>query len=106
MEVEIFPAGWSPGLSHVLRKDVARSDTFHEHGAQISYQGRNEVLGLKSVGTADSSSFLAQRTKYATDHFGLAIEIHEAFFDEPGKFQIPIKLEMLLGLEGGLGRTA
>src|SRR5215212_5676358 len=106
MDVEISSTGGSPRLSHVLREDVARTDTFDEHSAEVSYQGRNEVLGLKGVGTADGGRLLAQRAKHTADDFGLAIEVYQTLFNQARELQITIKLEVLLGLERGLSRTA
>src|SRR5215208_977899 len=106
MDIEVSSAGRPPRLSHVLRKDVARADPFDEHSAEISDQGRDEVLGLKSVRTADGGRLLAQRAKHTADDFGLAIEVYQTLFYQAREFQITIKLEVLLGLEGSLSRTA
>src|SRR5207237_447151 len=73
VNVKVATTGWSPGLSHVLREDVAWPNPLHQHGAEISNQGRNEIPGLKCISTSDCRTFLAQRTKDAADHFGLAI---------------------------------
>src|SRR5215212_1398821 len=106
MDVEISSTGGSPRLSHVLRKDVARTDTFDEHSAEVSYQRRNEVLGLKGVRTTDRGRLLAQRAKHTADDFGLAIEVYQTLFNQTRELQITIKLEVLLGLEGSLSQTA
>src|SRR5215208_3432699 len=106
MDIEVSSAGRPPRLSHVLRKDVARTDTFDEHSAEISYQGRDEVLGLKGVRTTDRSRLLAQRAKHTADNFGLAIEVYQTLFNQARELQITIKLEVLLGFDGSLSRTA
>src|ERR1700730_1426411 len=65
VDVKVASTGWSPGLSHVLREDVAWPNPLHQHGAEISNQGCNEVPRLKRISTSDCRSFLAQRTKDA-----------------------------------------
>src|SRR4029079_9080121 len=49
MNVEIASAGRPPGLCHVLREDVARANAFHEHGAKIANQRRDEILLFERV---------------------------------------------------------
>src|SRR5690242_1634462 len=66
VNVEIFAAGGSPRLRHVLREDLARSNALDQNRAEVSDQRRDEVLLLKGVSSADRSCFLAQRAKHAT----------------------------------------
>src|SRR6185295_2030216 len=105
MDVEIFAARWSPRFCHVLREDFARANAFNKHGAKISDQRGDEVLGLKRVCSANCRRFLAQRAKHTADNLRLAIEIYEALFDETREFQVAIELEMLLEFERRLGRA-
>src|SRR2546425_11978908 len=62
VNVKVASAGWSPGLSHVLREHVAWPNPLHQHGAEISNQGRHKIPRPKCISTSDCRSFLAQRT--------------------------------------------
>ena len=99
MDVEILSAGRSPGFSHVLRKNFARPNSFDEDRSQIANDRRDEIIRSKSVGRADCSRFLAQRTIDTADNFRLPVEIDDAFFDQSRQLQIAIQLEHLIGRE-------
>ena len=36
MYIQIAAAGWAPGFRHVLRKDFAWANSFHQHRAEIA----------------------------------------------------------------------
>src|SRR5262245_53622090 len=73
MNIQISATRGSPGLGHVLRKDVARPDSLNEHCTEIAYQGSDEVMRLQRISTTDRGSFLAQRAKYSPHRFGLSV---------------------------------
>src|SRR5690349_8435866 len=105
VNVEVFAAGWSPRLRHVLRKDISRANALNEHGAEISNQWRDEVLRLQRVCGSNSRSFLAEGPKHTTNNLCLAVEIYETLFHQPSELQITIEFEMLLGFEPRFSRT-
>src|SRR5258707_212625 len=49
VNVEIFAAGRSPGLRHVLRKNLAGTNAFDEHRAEIANDRSDEVFRTKRV---------------------------------------------------------
>src|SRR5258705_4665287 len=105
VDVEISTAGRSPRLSHVLRKDLARTNSFDENSTKIANQGRQKILRLQCECTADCGRFLAQRAEDSADNFCLPVEVYQTLFHKPGQLQVTIKLEKLLGLESGFSRT-
>src|SRR5215207_2441924 len=105
MDVEISSAGWSARLRHVLRKDIARPNSFYENGAKISNQRRDKILRLKRVSGANGRGFLTQRAKHTTDDFRLAVEIYQSLFNQAGELQITIEIEMLLRFQCRLSGT-
>src|SRR5205085_1626794 len=96
VNVEVAPARRPPGLRHVLRENLSRSDAFNQHRAEIAYQRRDEILQLQSISRADCRRFLSKRTKHATHNFRLTIKIYKTLFHKPGQFQITIKLQHLV----------
>src|SRR6266550_2909298 len=60
VNIEIFTARRSPRLRHILRKDVARTNSLDENGTQVTNQRRQKIVLLERVGAADRGGFLAQ----------------------------------------------
>src|ERR1043165_3613384 len=60
VDIEIFSAGRSPRLRHVLREDVARSNSFYQYSAEVSDQRSDKILRLERIGAAESRGFLAE----------------------------------------------
>src|ERR1043165_3632092 len=83
VDIQIFPARRAPGFGHVLRKDLARADTFDEDRPEIANDRRDEIVRTERISRAHGSGFLAERTENAADNFRLAIEIDDALFDQP-----------------------
>ena len=106
VNIQIAAAGRTPGLGHVLRKNVARANPFDEDCAQVPNQRCDEILRLQCIGRTDGSSFLAQRAKHAADNLRLPVEIDQTLLDQTRKLQVTVKLEHLRGLQRRLGRAA
>src|SRR6267142_2250772 len=60
VNVEIFTARRSPRFRHILRKDIARTNSLDENGTQVKNQRRQKTMPFERVSTADRGGFLAQ----------------------------------------------
>src|SRR6267143_6183157 len=58
VNVEIFTARGSPRLRHILRKDIARTDSLDKNRTEVTNQRRQKIVLLERVGTADRRGLL------------------------------------------------
>src|ERR1700730_10066850 len=73
VNIEIFTARRSPRLRHILRKDIARTDSLDKNRTEVTNQRRQKIVPLERVGTAYCGGFLAQRAKDTPNNFCLTI---------------------------------
>jgi hypothetical protein len=67
-----------------------------KRGGGRRYYRPEDIALLKRKTTPHRVRLLPERPKEATDNFGLAVEIHQAFFELPGELHPVVQLTLLL----------
>src|ERR1051325_8682378 len=107
MDVQLAPARRALGLGHVLAQDLDRLRAHHQHRAQVTDQGGEDIpiaAAVEGIRRRDGLPLLAERAEQAPDDLALPVQGDEPLLQRPREPQVAIDLEQLVARETGRGR--
>ena len=96
MQRRVAALGQAGRLGEHLRHHHARLDPFHQEGAEVAMQRRDEVLFPQAEAGADDDRFLADAGVDAAPHLALADEDAEALVERTNQLEPVEHLQQLI----------
>ena len=98
MDVQLAPVRRAFGLGHVLAQDLDRLRAHHQHRAQVTDEGGEDIpitAPVEGIRRRDGLPLLAERTEQASDDLALPVQGYEPLLQGAREPQVAIDLEQL-----------